>query len=258
VEELTEDAARPKMRGYTEMANTKKGKRRGGWGGRTIPPPDPWWKKLWGFPAKLVTAIVCILGAITAFEQVQPSLVLEPQPHPSDIQKTELVLKNDGPFALEDVEVDLQFLWLELPNAVIQAFTPEEVFIGEKVPAAESIQPKDYMQIPLPLLTQDPDLMGEKDPRSSFDKWLKIGVCIHVSFRSFPYLSWDVLPYHKVTRHYGLMAVRGTTITFSQKRSCSYVTYWGKEQAGLAGFKDKVMIRGSRYLHRHQRQGEQP
>jgi hypothetical protein len=236
------------------MANTKKGRQRRGWGGRKIQPPDPWWKKLWGFPAKLGAVMVVALGAIATFGELQPGLVVEPQQHPNHIDKTEIVLKNGGAFDLDDVEVDLQFLWLELPRQVWQTMEREEVFIGEKL-SVGPIPKGEQSQIRLPLIMQDHDLIGHLRPQLSINVWQKVGECLHVSFRSFPYLSLRWPPFSKVTRRYGLMADREDTITLSQKRSCNYVESWLREHAISASWKDKTIIRSGRYLHRHQGQG---
>ena len=236
------------------MANKSKGGKGGGYDGRKIEPRVSPWKRLGVRCLKIGGIVGGILAAIATWGELQPALVVEPQQHPSDIQKTEIILKNDGPFDLDDVEVDLQFLWLELPRVIWQTMEREAVFIGEKLPVG-SIPRREQSQIRLPLIMQDHDILGRRNPQFSIDVWRKVGVCLHVSFHSVPYLSWRWTPFSKVTRRYGLMADREDTITLSQKRSCNYVESWLREHAISASWKEKWIFRSGRYLHRHQRQG---
>jgi hypothetical protein len=234
------------------MANKKERGKGGAWSGRTIPPPDPWWRKLWGYPTKLVTLIIAVLGAITTYGAVQPGLVIEPQPNPSDIYKTEIVLHNKGPFDLEDVEVDVHLLWLQLPVYIIQAVDGEEVFIGEKRKVADEITKDNPIQFRLPNIFPEQQIITNSAEHSHvrMDLWKKVGVCLHISFRSFPYFSWRALPFRKITRTYGLMADRKDTITFSDKRSCRYVEHWIKEYpiSPTPEHRMRLYARGGRYL----------
>jgi hypothetical protein len=213
------------------MATQKTRRRGGGWDGRKIEPRVSWWKRLGVFCLKVGGVIAALFALIATLGELQPTLVVEPQQHQSDIYKTEIVLHNKGLFDLEDVEVDLQFLWLELPIYIIQAMDGQKVFVGEKHQVADEIPKDNKIQFRLPNILPEQQVVTKSIEHSHvrMDLWEKVGVCVHISFHSFPYFSWRTLPFRKSTRIYGLMADREDTITFSDNRSCRYVEHWIKD-----------------------------